>query len=288
LTGSFEGLGNKISNMAIHVVVEPGADDTGLFAGSTGAIRDIEMTNATVAIDQTAHKHQSLSSAGILIGYNIGTVSGSHVTGTISSAPYTYAGGLAGFNDNIGTISECSADVHVSTIHYGSGGGLVGGNYGLISASYATGEVYVPSTKNAVESGVGGLVGANIGTIESSYATGQNESGQATGGLVAGNEGVIAGSYSSGKVKGSGDIGGLIGDDTSQSGSLTDTYWDMDTSGISNPDQGAGSPLNDPGITGLTTDQLQSGLPAGFDPSVWGENANINNGMPYLLANPPK
>jgi hypothetical protein len=82
-------------------------------------------------------------------------------------------------------------------------------------------------------------------------------------------------------------IGGLIGLDQSPSGSLSDTYWDTDTSGITNPDQGAGSPLNDPGITGLTTEQLQSGLPAGFDPSIWGENANINNGLPYLLANPP-
>jgi hypothetical protein len=76
--------------------------------------------------------------------------------------------------------------------------------------------------------------------------------------------------------------------DQSESGSLTDAYWDTTTSGITNPSQGAGTPANDPGITGLTTDQLQSGLPAGFDPSVWGESANINNGMPYLLANPPK
>jgi len=41
------------------------------------------------------------------------------------------------------------------------------------------------------------------------------------------------------------------------------------------------------GITGLTTQQLQSGLPTGFDPKIWAENPNINNGLPYLIANPP-
>jgi hypothetical protein len=54
------------------------------------------------------------------------------------------------------------------------------------------------------------------------------------------------------------------------------------------PVSGAGNIANDPGITGLSTAQLQSGLPAGFDPTVWGENANINSGLPYLLANPPR
>ena len=42
-----------------------------------------------------------------------------------------------------------------------------------------------------------------------------------------------------------------------------------------------------PGITGLTTAQLQSGLPAGFDPSIWAESPNINGGLPYLITNPP-
>ena len=40
-------------------------------------------------------------------------------------------------------------------------------------------------------------------------------------------------------------------------------------------------------LTGLTDAQLKSGLPAGFDPAVWGQSAGINNGYPYLLSNPP-
>ncbi len=58
--------------------------------------------------------------------------------------------------------------------------------------------------------------------------------------------------------------------------------------GISDPSQGAANIENDPGITGLTDQQLKSGLPAGFDPKIWGSDPNINNGYPYLLANPPK
>jgi hypothetical protein len=32
---------------------------------------------------------------------------------------------------------------------------------------------------------------------------------------------------------------------------------------------------------------LEAGLPADFDPTIWGENASINGGLPYLLAIPP-
>jgi hypothetical protein len=28
-------------------------------------------------------------------------------------------------------------------------------------------------------------------------------------------------------------------------------------------------------------------LPPGFDPKIWAQSSNINNGYPYLLANPP-
>jgi len=100
---------------------------------------------------------------------------------------------------------------------------------------------------------------------------------------------MISTSYSIGKVTGGAgsDVGGLIGDDVAPAGSPDDTDWDTDTSGITNPSQGAGNIANDRGITGLTTAQFQSGLPAGFEPSIWGEKSNIDDGFPYLLANLP-
>ena len=42
------------------------------------------------------------------------------------------------------------------------------------------------------------------------------------------------------------------------------------------------------GAVGLTTEQFQSGLPAGFDPNVWAEDSGINGGFPYLITLPPK
>jgi len=37
----------------------------------------------------------------------------------------------------------------------------------------------------------------------------------------------------------------------------------------------------------LSDEQLKAALPPGFDPAIWGQSASINNGYPYLLANPP-
>jgi hypothetical protein len=189
--------------------------------------------------------------------------------------------------ENYGVIAESfsNAKVQVGTddlLDFSAAGGLVGVNDGHVEFSYTTGAV-------AAGEFAGGLVGFSGGPITNSYATGKVNSGVA-GGLVGFNyadAGTIAMSYSTGKVTGA-EVGGLIGQDQSPAGNLSATYWDMDTSGVPNPDQGAGSPLNDPGITGLTTVQLQSGLPAGFDPAVWGEGAGINKGLPYLLTNPPK
>jgi hypothetical protein len=81
--------------------------------------------------------------------------------------------------------------------------------------------------------------------------------------------------------------GGFVGYDNGSSGDLSSDYWDTTTTGITSSSQGAGNIANDPGITGLTTQQLQSGLPAGFDPKIWAEKANINDGLPYIIANPP-
>ena len=62
----------------------------------------------------------------------------------------------------------------------------------------------------------------------------------------------------------------------------------MDTTRVTNPAEGVCNVPNYPGITGLSDAQMKAALPAGFSPSVWGLNPSINNGYPYLLANPPQ
>jgi hypothetical protein len=214
------------------------------------------------------------------------------------------AGGLV--CGSSGDIMQSYASVAISATGIETGnkiGGLVGNNagscedtpcVGVISNSYSTGLILGPDSTI-----IGGIVGENAGgTILNSYATGAVSGGDNAfvGGLVGSNENrpaeqafpKITDAYSTGVVSGGtgATIGGLIGQDLADP-NITNAYWDMDTSGVGNPEQGAGNIANDPGITGLTTQQFKSGLPAGFDNKVWKEKANINNGYPYLIDLPP-
>jgi hypothetical protein len=60
-------------------------------------------------------------------------------------------------------------------------------------------------------------------------------------------------------------------------------YWDVDTSGTSQGCAVGGCP----NVNGISDAQLKSGLPAGFDKNIWAQDPGINNGYPYLIANPP-
>jgi hypothetical protein len=100
--------------------------------------------------------------------------------------------------------------------------------------------------------------------------------GSNAGGLVGYYQAEITDSYSSGRVTGSDGVivGGLIG----QGGeaSVNDSYWDTTTSGTT----------KSAGGTGLTNSQLQSGLPSGFDPTIWAQTPGVIGGLPYLLTLP--
>jgi hypothetical protein len=128
--------------------------------------------------------------------------------------------------------------------------------------SYATGTVTVDPSSNSC---AGGLVGAKtIGDISNSYASGAitaNCAGGFVGQNYAGPYQSISSSYATGAVNGTEWAGGLIGSDGFGS-KVKHTFWDMTTSGITDPSQGAGNIANDPGIKGLSDKKLKSGLPA--------------------------
>jgi hypothetical protein len=268
LKGTLAGLGNTISNLTINTSSAQG----GLFASTeTGSsISDLNLVNANIVVTSKG------SAAGVLVGgASSSTITGCHVSGVISLGHALTAGGLVGINS--GTISDSDADVTITMIGGKGAGGLAGSNANTITESFATGSV-----KDA--RAAGGLVGENGGVISNSYAIGASH-GVRSGGLIGTNGGgAAAEAYSTGYIRGK-IKGGLIGYD--DHGVESNAYWDLKTSGINNPSQGAGNIANDPGITGLTTQQLQSGLPAGFDPKIWAEDPNINNGLPYLINNPP-
>jgi len=297
--------GGLVADAAAGGTVAGGSDSEvgGLVGVSKGMIA---MSSATTNVSSNGGE-----CAGGLVGLDEGTVAGAHSSGAVSGSAMV-AGGLAGCISSAAITNSSATGAATSTYPYAILGGLVGNaQQGNIAASYATGNLsggayaggltgvanlgtisqsYATGTVGAEDAG--GLVGLNQGTISQSYAMGAVAGGtRAAGGLIGTNAAPspsgVTQTYSTGSVTGpSGATGGLVGTDT-MSGSIQDSYWDTDTSGITNLSQGAGNVANDPGIAGLTTAQFQSGLPAGFDSTVWAEKRRLINGLPYLLANRP-
>jgi len=274
--GMFEGLGNTISNLNVNIGT---GNDAGLFGNSTGTIRDIGIVGGAVIGGQDV---------GGLVGANGGTIVHSYSTASVGGNSSWPVGGLVGTLG--GSEGVAIRDSYASGAVAGRKqvGGLVGEMYGAatIDECFATGTV---TSSEQSGPGTGGLVGyqndSDISVIENSYATGAVPgTTDYRGGLVGQNKTdnvAIVSSYSTGAVNNSGsDVGGFVGANSSHA---SNDYWDTTSSGMTN---GCNGNLCS-GITGLTTAQFQSGLPAGFDPTIWAENLSINNGFPYLINNPP-
>ena len=258
--GTFDGGGHTISNLSISR-----GDTTGLFGyvGTGATIQNVGVVNGTVA---------GGTNVGMVAGENHGTITNVYSTGTVSG--FKYVGGLVGFDGN--GISRSYSSAAVTAPYYA--GGLVGQENGTISQSYAGGPV-------SGQQFVGGLVGFNAsGTISDAYASGAvtgltNSSN--VGGLVGFNDqGTITRTYATGAVTGTSVVGGLIGYNT---GSVTNSFWDTTTTGLS---QGYGRNFYTFNATGLTTAQLQdlssfSSTYAGWDfQNVWAPPNQVgqNNG----------
>ncbi len=280
--GTFEGLGNTISNLSIN---DPTSGDyVGFFyeLASQAAVESINFQGLTIGGSGLA--------VGGLVGLSEGSISDVFVSGTLTSdfdQDGPNIGGLAGYSN--GSVTRSGAAGYIGDGQaWTSGGGLVGANLGAISQSYAN-CVIAGSDKGSL----GGLVGDNAGPISNSYAIGRVEGGIGPdiGGLAGFNGTTITQAYSGTVLKGVGRshlAGGLIGVDESNSGSISSTYWDTTSSKFRNLNRGAGSPKDDHGIRGLTSEELEADLPKGFDPTVWAEDPKINKGFPYLIANPPR
>ena len=148
---------------------------------------------------------------------------------------------------------------------------------------------------------LGGLVGWSQGRIVDSYARGSVSNPVASGhkqiasvggvaGAIVPNDFALAQVYATGVLSMKrGYLGGVIGYDyLSEPEQKRNAYWDLDTTGVSDTSKGAGNIGLDKHLKGLHTSQLTHGLPNGFDPAIWGQKADVNDGYPYLLANPPQ
>ena len=265
--GTFNGLGNTISNLTIN---QPFASYVGLFgyAGTgsvienvglvVGSVSGVGYVGALVGLNQGSVTNSYATGlvsgnevVGGLVGENQGTVANSHATGNVSGSGSV--GGLVGYN-SLGVISNSYATGSVSGTQYV--GGLAGNNAGQVSNSYATGNVggnYYFGGLVGVNTGtgtvsdsyatgsaggpseayyLGGLVGYNYGTVSNSYATGTVIGGSNAGGLVGVNDGTISNSYAAGSVSGTTSVGGLVGLN-SGTGAVSNSYATGSVSGAS-------------------------------------------------------
>jgi hypothetical protein len=177
---------------------------------------------------------------GVVGSHEIGNLSGCSFKGTVT-ATGSYCGGIAGINWSRAKISHCSSSGIVSGP--AQTGGLTGGNCsGLIS----DGVVECCYSISSVEGNwlVGGLVGLNKAIVSDCYATGCVSGDDTIGGLVGENGtsnlgyGRVLRSYSTGVVFGTTNVGGLIG--LNDFGSVSNSFWDVGTSGQNDSDGGEG------------------------------------------------
>ena len=221
-TDTFEGLGNTVSNLTIV----SGDANVGLFAqiGFGGAVRDLGLPGGSVAATGSGAYN-----AGMLVGFNNGTLFNVYTTGSVTgstSGSNGSVGGLVGANVGFGNISVAYATGTVTSAGADLVGGLAGSNTGTISNAYATG---------SVGSGNGGYAGGFVGvsdtplaSIANAYATGSvtGGTGATVGGFVGFNsQGAIDVTYAAGTVTGpAGSTGGYAGNNT---GTINGSYWDQ-------------------------------------------------------------
>ena len=280
--GSYDGQGHTITGLFIN---RPEKDCVGLFGpvknenGTSADIRNVGLLDVDIT---------GKSNVGALAGkiywadakrcYSTGSVSG---TGNV--------GGLVGYHGVAGLFIDCysTAEVHGTTYV----GGLIGENSdcGNISQCYATGDVFGTT-------GVGGLVGRqdfSSPSITDCYSRGSVTGDTYVGGLVGKNgEANITSSYSTGNVTGNSDTGGLAG---YNSGSISNCFWDTETSGMSTSQGGTGKTTAEMKDAATFTDLGTAGLDSPWDFALdphddvsgndyWSidQTGTNNQGYPYL------
>ena len=256
-TGALAARNDGAINNTFSTGAVTGKGDVGGLVGNNGANGELTNSHASGSV------YSLEDNVGGLVGDNFGSIVRCYSDSDVQGKK-NFVGGLAGYSLGSISYSYASGRVEGGGNNLASGnavGGLLGKNLGGITASYATGNV-------SGKAEVGGLAGANIGPITGSYASGSvsasgnmagglagknNENQQGTsgvfssyatgsvsggsyvGGLVGDNNAKLENSYSKGAVTGKNNAGGLLGFSSTGMGSLSASYWDTETSKISDP-----------------------------------------------------
>lgn len=247
-TGTINGENFAVNNLYINL---PTSINLGLFSqtGSSASISNIGVANVSITGGGTPGNNGNL---GALVGFNTGTITNAYSSGTITEA-------------QSGTIYNL--------------GGLVGDNWGSILQSYSSASLVGASGTSSI----GGLAGAseNNALISNSYAIGSVSAGanaSSIGGLVGYFvNSAITNSYSSTVITvgaNSTNVGGFVGMDGAPT-TISNSFWDTSTSGISSTTQGCGSVSGCSGLTGMNTANMMT--LANFN-SATSANGNSNPG----------
>ena len=279
-------LNGLVQNLNLENVTISGGEKVGALAGiNSGEVTNVTVTGSVVGgnqvggvagrnIDRISNSQSAATitgndNTGGLVGLNEGQISASSSSGKVQGNVFR-TGGLAGNNSGLVVRSFSTSNVDGESMT----GGLIGHNRGngKVSESYATGDV------SGIDR-VGGLVGRNDdGTplVEMSYARGDVSGTTTVGGIVGSNStgGVINQSYSTGSVSGTTDTGGFAGRNSS---SITASYWDTVTSGLSD---GVGDGSSS-GVEGLITSEMSgSDAPDFMTEFDWVNSWKITTGYP--------
>jgi hypothetical protein len=284
-SGTFGGGGHSITNLTIDAG-STGNDCLGLFGytSQTAIIASLAAENVSITV------RTGSDFCGGMVGWNGGTIENCHSSGTVGGQ--SLVGGLVGRN-RPGTVRRCYSTASVSCLSdhaggltgtngdganlvesYATGpvsgpwhiGGLVGSGGGAVTRCYATGNITGGVTGGG---SMGGLIGGSGGAVLDSYSTGSvtMSAGDSVGGFVGWmGAGSVNRCYSTGRVTGSVHAGGLVG--FIADGTVSGSFWDTQTSGMS----------TSVGGTGKTTAQMKTigtFTAAGWD--FVGESANGTN-----------
>ena len=245
-SATFRGNNYTISNLTINDSAASSANKlsrVGLFGRSGGAMSGVGLVDVNITASVSAN-----GDIGALVGAQstLGSIRSSYATGSIrhtGTGTFNYIGGLAGHSSSA-TISASWSGVNASSTGASTYvGGLVGRASGAaITAAYARGAVSV--------SGSGSYAGGLIGRMD--------------------NRASAAASYAAGPVTSSGSGGGAGGLYGVASGSgivVSDSYWDVGTTGVADD-------ANSDAPEGVATSDLQSVTSYAGVFANW--NANVN------------
>jgi hypothetical protein len=252
-SGIIDGQGHKIKYFQMSRSDEENVAFIGQLS-SNGIIRNLGLTNCNI-------KGKNYVSS--FVGKNNGgSISNCYASGSISGN--NYVGGITGYNS--GTIKFCYNSSLINGVE--NIGGLAGSSNSssTISQSYNIGKV-IGSDLN-----VGGIIGANSGTIKNCYNAGSVIGAGEVAGISGRNYGSISFTYNRGYVNGTGGYCGAI--NGYGSGSITNSYWDKENSGLTTSNGG----------TGKTAAEMksQSAYPNWDFTDTWEILSTLNDGYPQL------